>query len=208
MNDPLFLVSSGIDGDLSASEQVRLDAMLTASEELRVEAAKLRTVAQLVKSRGIDSAQVDWELHEKLVLTEIEEGESDLKSVDNLLQKWGRKTPDYDERALSDGIMARIAPARERQRSAWRIIARLGAPLAAAAAIVLVVTGNWFAQIAPVSTVVLIGPASRGGGWGAPVSVVSFVRPADTPVGANESLSFGYMTLGSSPIGQTEESPL
>ena len=139
LNDPLFLVSRGFDGDLSASEQIRLDQLLNASPELRVEAGKLKAVAQLVKSRGTDLGQVDWKLHEKLVLAEIEGAESELADVDSLLRKWSRKGPQYSEHALADGIMALIAPAGERKRSAWRVVVRLGAPLAAAAAIPIVV---------------------------------------------------------------------
>jgi DNA-binding MurR/RpiR family transcriptional regulator len=86
------------------------------------------------------------------------------------------------------------------------VIARLGTPLAAAAAVVLAVTGTWFAPVAQVSTVVLIGPPQR---VGESVTVVSFAKTAHSPATANEALTFGYMTLGSSPMGQTrEESPL
>ncbi len=208
LNDPLFLVSCGIDGDLSAQEQIRLEELLAASAEFRVEADKLKSVAQLVKSRRTLHAQVDWKLHEKLVQAEIEESDSDLADVDNLLLEWSGRAPQYDALALSDGIMARIAPARERKRSAWRVVARLGAPLAAAAAVVLAVTGTWFAPVMTPVTVVVIGPAQWGGESDASVTVVSFAKTADRAVPANEALSFGYMTLGSSPIRQTEESPL
>jgi|CXWL01.1.fsa_nt_gi hypothetical protein len=208
-NDPLFLVSRGMDGDLSASEQIRLEELLAASAELRIEADKLRSVAQLVESRRTVHAQVDWKLHEKLVLAEIAEDESELAGVDDLLLEWGGRAPEYDERALADGVMARIAPARERKRSIWRVVGRLGAPLAAAAAIALAVTGTWYAPVAMPVTVVVIGPVQRGGESDAPVAIVSFARTAVHPVPTNDSLTFGYMTLGSSPIGQTrEESPL
>ncbi len=213
LNDPLFLVSRGLDGDLSAQEEIRLEELLAASPELRAESEQLKIVSQLVKSRRAVHAQIDWKLHEKLVLASIEDHESELAGVDGLLAAWGGRKPKYDERVLADGIMVRIAPARERRRSAWRVVARLGAPLAAVAAVVLAVTATWFAPLVQVSmtpvTVVQIGPAQGGVGSGVSVAIVSFARPADSAAPAEESLSFGYMTLGSSPIGQTrEESPL
>lgn len=212
LNDPLFLVSRSIDGDLSAVEQIRLDKLLAASAGLRADAEKLRAVASLLESRRLDRAQVDWKLHEKLVLAHIDEGEADLADVDRLLQSWGQKSPDYNEQALNDAVMARVAPARKRRRSAWRIVARLGAPLAAAAAVVLAVTATWFAPDTQISldsvTIVQIGPLAAGSEPDASLTVVTFARKTNSPPSTNESLTFGYMTLGSSPMGQTEESPL
>jgi hypothetical protein len=210
-NDPLFLVSRSIDGDLSASEQVRLDEVLAASAELGLDAEKLRRVAGLVESRRAAAAQIDWEIHGQLILAQISEEKLDLAGVDSVLQQWSARTPQYDERDLARNVMAQIAPARQRRRSAWRATLRLGAPLAAAAAVALAVTATWFAPATKSSmmavTIVQIGPPED---FGRPSSetIVSFAKPAASVVDANESLSFGYMTLGSSPNGQFEESPL
>ena len=210
-NDPLFLVSRSIDGDLSAEEQVRLDEALAASAELGLEAEKLRRVAGLVESRRTTSAQIDWETHGQLVMAQIAEDEWELAGIDSVLQQWGARAPQYDERDLARNVMARIAPARQRGRSAWQAALRLGAPLAAAAAVALAVTATWFAPATKTSmmavTIVQIGPPDDFMS-GESNSIVSFAKPAANPVEASESLSFGYMTLGSSPNGQLEESPL
>lgn len=211
LNDPLFLVSRSLDGDLSAAEQFRLDEALAASVELRAEADRLGTVARLIEARRTTHAQIDWNTHEKLVLTEIAHGTPGLADVDQLLHDWSARRPQYDERQLADGIMARIAPARVRSRSKWRIVARLGAPLAAAAAVVLAVTASWFAPAPEISLtpvmVVQIGPPDADES-NAPEMIVSFTRPKAIPSDSGESLSFGYMTLGSSPMGPLEEAPL
>ncbi len=213
-NDPLFLVSRACDGDLTSAEQTRLDELLAASPEFRIEAEKLRAVAQLVIGRRTSQPQIDWKLGADLVLAQIEDEDSDLAGVENALQAWGTRTPQYDPAALTHAVMTRIAPAQQRKRSAWRVIARIGAPLAAAAAVVIAVTATWFSPVAndpmfatPV-TLVRIGPAASIGASDSSVSIVTFSRMADRPAAGDEALSFGYMTLGSSPIAQVEESPL
>ncbi len=212
LNDWLFLVSRSIDGDLSAAEQVRLDEALAASAEFGVEAKKLRRVAGLVQSRRAANVQIDWETYGQLVLAKIAEDEIDLAGVDSMLKQWGARSPQYDERDLTRNVMARIAPARQRGRSAWQSALRLGAPLAAAAVVVLAVlpafypVRNYPNYVSPV-TDVQIGPAWSGESDAA-VAIVSFAKPAAHDVDASQSLSFGYMTLGLSPNGQLEESPL
>jgi len=207
-NDPLFLASLDIDGDLSAPERAQLEKALKGSPSLREQAAQLRTVAKWMDSYRKYELHIDWKTHENLVLAAIGEHDSGLACVDRALKKWAKSEPDYDERVFVNGVLSRIDSARRTKRTAWRTVARLGAPLAAAAAVVLAVTATWQAPVRMSPVVdVRIGPV----GEGAPIdeTVVSFARPSQSfsPDAADGSI--GYMTLGSSPNSSTwEESPL
>lgn len=211
-NDPLFLVSRGLDGDLGGDEQLLLEGLLADSESLRAEAEKLRSVSKLMNALGGSEAEVDWKTHEQLVMAQIGAKQTDFSGVDELLEVMSRRRPVYDERALIAGIMGRIAPAKKQRAWNWRSIARVGAPLAAAAAVALAVTANWFAPVVNMSmspvTVVQIGPSYSGEATESSV-VVMFSRQTRTVQAMERTESIGYMTLGSTPlIAATEESPL
>jgi hypothetical protein len=106
-------------------------------------------------------------------------------------------------------VLGRIAGSRQGAR-AWQRLVRLGAPLAAAAALLIAVTATWQSPAPVVAphpvALVRIGPVEFD--TGAAVSVVSFSRSGPRTLPAEESLSFGYMTLGSSPMTSFEEAPL
>lgn len=213
--DLLFLVSRSLDGDLSYAEQAELDLALAASVQLRDEADKLRVVAGWVKDRAVRVVQIDWDSQAKLVLAEIAESEPD-DSVEAALKRMAAREPQYDPSALITAVMEQIAPARRRTHFAWRTMARIGVPLAAAAAIVWAVTATMYSPVKPLSgismaipkVVVEIGPAFSN--TDKPVSVVMFAKPTERTAQAvdDDALSLGYMTLGSAPIAQIEESPL
>lgn len=208
-NDPLFLVSRDFDGDLSAAEKARLDALLANSAVLRSEAGAIRAVSSLMAARREDEARVDWLNYEKLVVARVAETEEDSTEIDEFLRSWGSKQPVYNERAYVGEVLNRMAAPKRRQAS-WRLITRIGAPLAAAAAVVIAVTATWQTPVSVVSlspvSVVQIGPeiVEQVGA----VSVVSFSRTEQRAGQVEETVSFGYMTLGSSPIPQAEEAPL
>ena len=72
-NDPLFLASLDIDGDLSAPERAQLEKALKGSPSLREQAAQLRTVAKWMDSYRKYELHIDWKTHENLVLAAIGE---------------------------------------------------------------------------------------------------------------------------------------
>lgn len=212
-NDPLFLVSRNLDGDLNEEERARLAGMLAESPQLAAEAAGMAAVANAVARRREGVAQVDWPAHRDLIQAGIADEEDELQPVDRLLAAISRAKPVYDEEALIASVLGGIEPAAKR-RTRWGVLARLGAPLAAAAAIVLAVTSTFEPAVVPTSikpiTIVQIGPQGESGaGGGESVSVVSFVRSTAVTPAADFVNSVGYMTVGAMPAAQTwEESPL
>ena len=208
-NDPLFLVSRDLDGDLSAAEKSRLAEVLAGSNKLQKDAEALRVVSSLVSGRVTDEAGVDWLHFEKLVMARVAEADENSTQVDQLLSRWAAREPVYNEGHYAGQVLTRIATAKKPNVS-WRLVARLGAPLAAAAAVVIAVTATWHAPISMVNlapvAVVEIGPSRLGPGDG--VSIVSFSRSTERDVHFEETVSFGYMTLGASPSTQMEEAPL
>lgn len=211
LQDPLFLVSRDIDGDLSADERERLNQLLAASPALQAEADQIRRVSRWVKSTARSAAQIDWKTHEQLILAEIGAEPREMSGVDALLADFAKREPVYDEGALVRGVLSRIAPAASVKQRGWRSIARIGAPLAAAAAVVLAVTATWFGPSAHVSmmpvALVQIGPSVVSDSSDASV-VVRYSRVSVSVRTEDRPESIGYMTLGSSPVSGADESPL
>ena len=199
-----------MDGDLSDAERAQLEQLLSANESLRREAAELQKVGGWVFACRQSQPQIDWKSHAKLAQAAID-AESDLAGVDHLLSRWGGQVPLYDERALVKGVMARIAPARQAARARWRYVARLGAPLAAAAAIVVALTANWQEPVMPKAvpiTEVRVGPVATNSTDDLVVSFAQALVIAPSKAGGNTE-TIGYMALGAGPISQPqEESPL
>lgn len=146
-DDPAFWASRALDGDLSPEEQKRIEEALAASAELRAEVEQLRTVDGLVKRWGRDRAELDWATYTKLVHAQIEAGEENLDTVDRLLERWGSEPVEFDEGAFTGAVMAAVR-SEQRRTPRRNLIFRIGAPLAAAAAVAIAVSG-WFWARAP-----------------------------------------------------------
>lgn len=215
-NDPLFLVSRGLDRDLSDGERGRLNDALNASPTLREEAKRLEAVDRLVKQWGREGVEIDWRHHADLVVAspQTDADDATLRKIDELIAAWGRRQPVLDEKAFADAVLSRITPNR-RKTLPMQWVLRIGAPLAAAAAIALAVTASLWFTPAPVPVVLVsIGrtgdqPAMvRSGG---PKIIVSFARPTDDKhADATDAPGIGYMTIGSSPLPRAwdESAPL
>ena len=146
-DDPAFLASRALDGDLSAKERQRLEEALAASKDLRAEAEQLRNIDRLVKRWGRDSAELDWVTYARLIHARVEAEDGDLDTVDRLIEHWGREPVEFDERAFTGAVMAAVRS--QQHRTPMRsVIFRIGAPLAAAAAVAIAVSG-WFWAKAP-----------------------------------------------------------
>ncbi len=215
-DDPAFLLSRSLDEELSGDQRERLERALAASESLQAEAEQLRAVDRLVKAWAAKPIELDWDHHAALACAqpESEEDSEDLCKVDRLLDRWGARSAPVDAEEFTAAVLARVRGSRGR-RSRRGLIFRLGAPLAAAAAIGVVLTGrSWLAPPAkPVCQVVYesmiatraaphdLQAAAGAGERTAPVAVVAFNR---TPVASVTEMSgpvgVSLGTIGSAPL--------
>ncbi len=204
-DDPLFLVSRSLDGELSADERRRLDELLAESPSLGEEARQIQSTDAAIRQWGRTRVELDWEHHAKLIQGVLaESSDSGLGGVDRLLTDWSRSQPDFDEEALAQSVLARIAPAR-RQPGIVRWTLRIGAPLAAAAAVVFALTASFWSTPAPV-VVVSIGRAAVSTPE-ATVAVVSIGRSNGGGRVDTTASGVGFITMGSSPLSRTMDEP-
>ncbi len=205
-DDPAFLASRSLDGELSASERQRLNRALGASKSLRAEHEGLRAVDQLVKSWGSGEVDLDWAAYGKLVQAKAlaePDVERDRK-LDGLLASWADERAAIDDEAFTAAVMASVEV---RSRRAWRrsLVFRLGAPLAAAAAVALMVTGTLVDWSSPAPRVeVVIGPRAttvRSIPEPMRVAVVSFRREPGADFAPEPTASgISFMFVGASPL--------
>ena len=214
-DDLAFLISRGLDGDLSAFERRRLDEALSQSESSRSEASKLEAVDRLIRQWGLKPVEVDWQHH--ATLTSALAGNTDderLGKVDDLLRRWRDRSARIESIDLTPGVLARIR-SEGRRATPYRLVMRLGVPLAAAAAIALAVTvTTWFTPAREPICRVAIGPSS----WSAKVTerevesriVVSFAQSDEVATRLLKPPSIGFATIGVEPTGSggEESSPL
>lgn len=209
-NDPLFLASRAIDGDLTAEEKQILDRALKQSPELRAEVAKLQATQGLVAQWGDAQVAIDWDAFgesvAQMAMTESESAQVD--KVDQLVARWASSTPEIELDGFADGVMVELAT---RKRSPLRYVIRLGMPLAAAAAIALAVIPGFWKHSAPVVKTqavvkVDIGPLQLAGINQTKLehSVVSFARDEAVEV-TGESAKISFISLSSAPVARSVE---
>jgi hypothetical protein len=138
-DDPLFLVSRDLDCDLDENERGMLRETLASSAALTREAESLRKAAGLVARWAAATAAVDHTRFASDVRAQVSSETTDSASLDRLVARWASREPRVDERAFAAGVSRRIR-SEARSRRLPRILLRIGAPLAAAAAIVIAVT--------------------------------------------------------------------
>jgi len=154
-NDPLYLFSRGLDENLNDEERSRLDAAMQASVEFASEAEQLRAVARLMRRWAArkaepgepfttdawgDSTSKRMRDRETVANATGEESRSaeDLSEVDQVLERWARRTAEIPWEEFTESVMAEIRPAARKGRTAGRIV-RWTMPLAAAAVLALAV---------------------------------------------------------------------
>ncbi|MGB2985545.1 MAG: hypothetical protein WBE26_06650 [Phycisphaerae bacterium] len=210
-DDPAFLASRSLDEDLPECERRRLDEASASSESLRSEAQQLRAVDHLVKRWGAQPVELDWDHHAALIRVQAvsEDDAEELRKVDHLLQRWRSLTVPLDEGRFTAAVMASVESHRARA-SRYGLIFRLGAPLAAAAAIAFALTtGMWFTSPQKQVCRVVLGPSLSTVGLsqgvsGASKAVVLFGRdPVDPTPDVGTGISFG--SVGASPIALMPE---
>jgi len=214
--DAALLFSRSLDEDLSDEQQERLDQALAKSDALRAEADELRSVDRLMKEWGAQPAKLDWEPYAATIRARIDaEGDEDeLRKVDEWIKRWGEKAVPVDEESFTRRVMAGIEPSRGRS-PVFALVFRIGAPLAAAAAIALTLTATfWSGQDRDAICEVAIGPKVADVGlMGEPVGqsrpIISFRRTADMEV-ARSGPATGISTVWASPVSaqDMESAPL
>ena len=166
-----FLISRGLDDDLSENERRRLAEALSASEPLRQEAESMRALHLLVRRWSATTVEIDWSSHAALIEARCaEDAEREARpAVDRILKRWAGSEVTFDEEQFTAGVMERLqrsAP-RPKGRSRYHRLIRFGPALAAAAALALAFVG---------------GPAFFSGSDALdPVSRVEFARPDNIP---------------------------
>jgi len=209
-DDLAFLISRRLDGDLSPTEQRRLGDALAQSESLQAEASKFEAVTHLVERWGKAPVDVDWKHHAALTSACVESADDErLGQVDDLLSRWRNRNVGVETIDLSTGVLAKIRSERRRARP-YRLVLRLGVPLAAAAAIALAVTvSTWFTPPRNPIHQVAIGPSS----WPAAVAergiesrvVVSFAQSGEAANTRQTPPAIGFATIGVEPLGSAGE---
>ena len=204
-DDLAFLISQGLDGDLSAQQRRRLDEALSASAELRREAEDFAAVDGLVGRWAERRVNLAWDATAGLIGAEVrgDQGDIGLQQVDALLDRWGRSQAAGATFDVSRTVLEEILAERSKGRSR-HLVLRFGTPLAMAAAVALVVFGTtWFEPAAPPTLHVDIrSPISESvANAEPPRTVVSFAR-SDGDTVARESLpaTVGFITLGAGPV--------
>lgn len=158
--DPLFLVSRQLDGDLTEAEVRALAAALADSPELRLEAARMTAVYGMVGRwaeplPNFDEAEFS---HRVLSIVRAEAADPQLARVDAVLRRWSQPVA-FDERAFVANVVKQLHA--EKSRSRLRLVYRVGAPLAMAAAVAIAVTASFWHGAQPVIEVA-IGPRIFG----------------------------------------------
>jgi len=209
-DDLSFLISQGLDGDLSAEQRRRLDGALSASVELRQEADDFAAVEGLVGRWADSRVNLAWDATAGLIGAEVRGAHDDpgLQQVDALLDRWGRSQPASATFDISRAVLEEIRAERSKGRSR-RLVLRFGTPLAMAAAVALVVFGTtWFEPLAPPKSQVKIGQPASVTVVNAepPRTVVSFARSnGDTVARETSPVAIGFITLGAGPVVNTGE---
>lgn len=184
LNDPLFLASRLLDGDVSPEERREIEALLRESPQLQAELDGMRRAEELVRRALGASIEMDWEAHRAgvrrqldseaspsqdgapVLATHSDSGDSDAdERLDAILSGWAASAPHVDSERFVAEVHGRLRRSVPRRSLSYRVI-RLAAPLAAAAAVGIVVLMGLrpgpesAATNESTRTVVRIGPSS------------------------------------------------
>lgn len=207
-DDLEFLISQELDGDLSMNQRQRLDQARAASAELQQTSAAFASVDRLLGRWTDRGVELDWEATAALTNARIRGEDAGHGDVDAMLQRWSKRTLDDRTADLSTSVLKRIRAA-ERGTDARRLIFRMSAPLAMAAAIALVVFGTtWFERLEKPVTVVSIRTTIDEPTLveESPRTIVSFGRPNIDAVARDTTPpSIGFITLGAGPESNAGE---
>ena len=213
-NDILYLFSCGLDETLSDKQQRAVSDALAKSPSLRKQADALRATAALLAQWSTQPVDCDWTGHAQSISDQIGYDASDeFDQLDALLGRWSATRASFDTDAFTAGVVARVERASDRGVVS-KVLFRIGAPLAAAAAIALAVVGTlWFqAPLASSVHVVYYSSAVYGDDGLGTDSAESYVAFHREPV-VQRTIGDGvpglsFISVGSSPLSDSfEEQP-
>ncbi|MCO6438264.1 MAG: hypothetical protein J5J06_14310 [Phycisphaerae bacterium] len=138
-NDPLFLLSRYLDGDLTPQERTEIESRIAASPELQAELSGMRQAESIVRRATGGPVELDWDAQAEAIKKNLVENADGDAALDALLTRWGSTTPDMDEGRFVADVRARLQQPVRRRNPIIRIFG-YAAPLAAAAAIAIVAT--------------------------------------------------------------------
>lgn len=143
-DDPLFLVSRRLDGDLSDTESRSLAERLVASAELADAAKRMESLDQAIRRATPGLPALDWTHELELTLGRIADdvSNSEDQQIDTALERWAHATSVKDV-DLAPHVITKLAGA-AKQSPRRRLVLPWAVPLAAAAAIAMIVMGPWF----------------------------------------------------------------
>ncbi len=209
-----FLLSRSLDERLSETDRVRLETALAADAKLAGEASAFRRTDALLKGLSADTVSVDGAEFETGVMARVaeaaEERSAGLEGVDDVLGRWAKQLPTYDEKAFATSVMREVRRSKVSPLWHWAH-GRMRAPMAIAAAILFAVTlPLWVPFIArPVAVVRYGGMVSGDGGRVRVVesSVVVFVTSSSSTDAADcaDRTSVAYLSVGSEPVDEASE---
>ncbi len=212
-NDVLFLISCGLDETLSDKQQRVVDGALAKSPSLREQADALRATAALLAQWSKQPVDCDWTGHAQSISDQIGDAASDeFDQLDTLLGRWSTTRPSFDAEAFTADVMVRVDGTNTGGVS--KVLFRIGAPLAAAAAIALAVVGTLWFQAPLASSVHVVYYSSAvydddGLGADRVESLVSFHREPVVQRTIGDGVpGLSFISVGSSPlIDSFEEQP-
>lgn len=213
-NDTLYLFSCGLDETLSDKQRRDVDKALAALPSLSQQAEALRATAVLLGRWSKQRLDCDWARQAQSISDQIGDGTTgEFDQLDALLGRWSATRASFDADAFTAGVVARVEQASARGATS-KALFRIGAPLAAAAAIALVVVGTlWFqTPLASSVHVVYYSSAARGDaavGAGRVECLVAYHRDPVEPHSIGGGVpGLSFISVGSSPLRDSfEEQP-
>lgn len=223
-DDPAFLLSRRLDGDLTDDERRRLDNSLRSSESLRADAESMRRMTDLLGRWADAPVELDWEAHAALINARCrsDDASQDQPELDGILRRWSRGGVAVDEDQFTSGVMQRVGRGTSgiEARSIHRWIFRIAAPLAAAAVLVFALVGGPGMPDRPGPGIVenpSVETAPPGlNEFQAPICIVRFARvtPNDSvdvvprTVNRPRGISFTAIGIATGSLGVSTSNPL
>jgi len=200
-NDPEFLASRALDEPLTDAQQRILD-------DHPGDLATMQHTDELVQSIRDDKVDIDWATFQQTIQDRVtcQNDNAQLDRVDELVQASTQLPDSWDDQRFTQRVLQKIDSIAQPQPTRFRWM-KAAVPLAAAAAIALVVTmAPWQDRPHSPTSIVSIGPAIHAGHrlpLDNAVALVSFRHEPTVVDGFVSSRSrVSFVSVGSEPIIQ------
>ncbi len=204
-NDPEFLASRALDESLTDQQRQLLSDHLGELDELR-------RIDALVQSLRDEKVDIDWAAFQQTIQDRITcaYDDAELERVDEIVECATEVPATWDEKRFTQDVLQLIESNTQLRPSSLRWM-KVAMPLAAAAAIALMVTiAPWQNRPAKPISIVAIGPSIRSGTVPAnvlsldnAVALVSFRRePIVADNLANSRSRVSFVSVGAEPVSR------